>query len=271
MGPIKRIIFTMAYILLHPKEVYRMVYSGKIQNKGLYEQLVKKANDLNGVGLETQTDKAIAVVDDSIIRKGNDYLRWYELFLNELRHKNITLLEFGCQGGNSLKLWENWFDSVTVIGVDLDEKCKLYETKNTHVVVGNSISQETYAQVKASSNSYTVIIDDASHAWGEQRCVLERYWELLEWGGYFIVEDLGCGCYGAYADCGYVPELIDGVPFFDYILNLTHVLRWNDNELKRRHLESIAGYSKQYLQIANTLEMIMYIPGAVILKKREKG
>ncbi len=263
---------TLAYIVSHPRDVYRLVYSSKIQYPSLYKRLVDDVNtthSLDMIGKIHSTDKASAMIKDSHFDKMHDYLRHYDVYFSQIRENKINILEFGCQGGNSLRLWEEYFPQGDVYGVDLDEKCKEFETDRTHVVVGNAVSDETYNELSNNPGKFNVIIDDASHAWGEQRFCLEKYWELLEWGGIYIVEDLGCGCYGAYSNKGYTPEIIDQVPFSVYATNIAESLRWISYE---QYCEKCLAnqFSKEMQAIMSTVDRMTFAHCIIMIHKIDR-
>lgn len=96
------------------------------------------------------------------------------------------------------------------------------------------MSKETFQTLTAGNRKFDIIIDDASHAWGEQR---------------------------------FKPKLVDTVPFFDYMLNLSHILRWTEQEKREECLNQFAEYSPQVHNIVRTLDMLSIVPGAMILKR----
>lgn len=267
-----RILKTFVYSLCHPREVYRLVYSSKIQYPSLYARLTSDQNDkktLDMLGKIHATDKASAMIKDSHFDPMHDYLRQYEIYFNYLRDEKIRLLEFGCQGGNSLRAWYDYFQEGRIYGVDLNPECKRFENDRTKVVIGNAVGDDTYSTL-AEEGKFDIIIDDASHAWGEQRYSLEKYWNLLEEGGYYIVEDLECGVYGEYYNKGYVPEIIDEIPFSEYALNISRYFRWQKNDLKGNRKRAWEEYSNELKNVLDSLDMITFSPSIIIFRKKKK-
>ena len=265
-----RFVKTFGYILTHPKDVYRLVYSSKIEYPSLYKRLtddVSKEKSLDMIGKIQSTDKASAMIKESHFDKMHDYLRHYETFFRDIRYSNIKLLEFGCQGGNSLRMWESYFSKGQIYGVDLNEKCKSFETERTTVVVGNAVGEDTFKEL-SKQGGFDIIIDDASHAWGEQRYCLEKYWNLLKSGGYYIVEDLECGCYGEYYNKGYVPEIVDREPFFEYAQKLTGILRWVTLE-QANNKYNWQEYPDEFRNIQESLDSVVYAPCIIIFRKKQ--
>lgn len=270
-GRVRKSIKTFGYMMTHPEAVFKLVYACKIQYPSLYKKLTDDVSDqkkLDMIGKIQQTDKASALLRDSEFDSANDYLRHYDMFFSQIRGDSIRLLEFGCQGGNSLRMWEDYFRNGEFYGVDLDEKCKAFETDRTHIIVGNAVAESTHS-ILSQIGTFDIIIDDASHAWGEQRTCLEYYWDLLNVGGYYIVEDLECGCYGEYYNKGYTPDIVDRAPFFEYALDISKVLRWGD--VKRyREKTYWEERPKEFANIQETLDSMYFSHSIIIFRKREK-
>lgn len=220
-------------------------------------------------GVKHETDKASFLLVESKSYDVHDYLRHYEQWFQPIREEHGILLEFGCAGGNSLRLWEDYFPYIEIWGVDLSENSVNYATERTHIVVGDATSQDTCDTLWRGMGDRlpNVIIDDASHAWSDQRRTLELCWEKLVPGGIYIIEDLECGAAGTYAESGYVPSVLDTQPFFDYILDRCRILRWPSHGLKleERIHSQLPEIAKK---IEEELDTCQFIPGAVILRKK---
>lgn len=182
--------------------------------------------ELDTYGLLYETDKASLLINDGYISLPHDYLRHYEMLFKDFRDKAITLIEFGCAEGASLRLWEDYFQRATIYGVDIVTKAQYFVTDRINIVIGNAAEQDTYDTIEQDleGKQPTIIIDDASHAWSEQRITLMMFWKMLDPGGIYIIEDLECGTQGAYS--GYKPAIDDAQSFFEFIQDRCRVLRW---------------------------------------------
>ena len=127
--------------------------------------LSEQGSTLDRMGFVHGTDKACILQQGERVRVAHDYLRHYEFLFQSFRAEKFSLMEFGCQRGNSLRMWEQYFPNAEIYGVDLDESTKQYEKGRVHIVVGDATSQETHDTLKAACESAFIIIDDASHAW----------------------------------------------------------------------------------------------------------
>src|SRR5580700_11200432 len=65
------------------------------------------------------------------------YTRQYARYFAPLRQLPIRLLEIGIYGGASLKMWEAFFPSARIYGIDLNPQCKRFETERTKVFIGD--------------------------------------------------------------------------------------------------------------------------------------
>ena len=265
-----KVVHTQAQFLINTghwnasEEDSRLVKLKKVLNS----ILAASRMTLDLYGVYHGTDKASFVVENNEINLGHDYLRHYEMLFSPFRFQEMLLVEFGCFRGDSLRMWQDYFPKADIVGVDIDESVKVNEGGRIHIVIGDAASRDTYDAVQdyAGKRSPFIILDDASHAWSDQRRSLEMFWEMLAPGGFYVIEDLECGSYGAYAD--YVPQVLDSQPFFDYIRDRCHILRWPAYDIGQtmdiRHTQLPKNISK----FEDELDACLFLPGAIILRKR---
>lgn len=117
------------------------------------------------------------------------YHRFYPWFLNHLRGENINLLEIGIDRTESLKLWNGYFDSVNLHGIDIDEK-EFSEAKVTLHKIDQSNASELENFVATVGIKFDVILDDGSHVPEHQILTINKLWELVKPGGIYIIEDI---------------------------------------------------------------------------------
>ncbi len=232
------------------------------------DALLASVNSLDLIGFKHGTDKASLIDDEYGVRLGHDYLRHYEFFIDRFREQSMDLIEFGCFRGQSLRMWKEYFPKAEIYGVDLDENVVQYEEERIHIIIGNATKFETFETIKNALGDRRpfVILDDASHAWSDQRMSLELFWRMLAPGGFYIVEDLECGSDGAYKN--YPPEVFDSQPFFNYVQSLCSLLRWAPN--RRAFVSKDLAFNQLpelIRKIQITLDACYFVPGAVILQK----
>jgi hypothetical protein len=134
------------------------------------------------------------------------------------------------------------------------------------VVIGNAAEKDIADQLGEVYKGFDIIIDDASHAWGDQRVTFENCWGLLSQGGYYVVEDLVCGSLGAFPN--YPPKVVDSQPFINYVKDRMDILNWCPDwnpEYNRNHFEQLPD---KIQRIEREIDSVMSIHGACIIRKR---
>lgn len=260
----------------HVKEIlkyalWRLTGCGKYVNiKDVREKVDLLLQDggsvLNKIGFVQGTDKSSIVPVRSNMIEAHDYLRHYESLFVQFREEKFSLIEFGCAGGSSLRTWEKYFPNAEIYGVDLDENAKRHETERIHIVIGDAASKDTYDTLRAAAGQALIIIDDASHAWGDQRRSFELFWDMLSPGGFYAVEDIECGTLGAYP--AYPPKVLDAQPFNDYMHDLSKFLRWPSYGEPEKKTYNFSHLPAQIQKIEREMDMCMFIPDAVIVRKK---
>ncbi len=257
------------------KKLLREIYSDWLNANDLKkraEQLVT-GNDrcLDRYGFVQETDKASLLVDGDTIKPAHDYLRHYDFFFHAFRNNKLNLIEFGCYRGSSLKMWREYFPYGNIYGVDLDEDARQYETDRIHIVVGDATSPNTLGDIRGrmpEGECPFIIIDDASHAWADQRRSLELFWPFLEQGGFYVIEDLECGTLGAYPD--FPPAVQDAQSFSDYMHDRSRILRWPADVLPRCDMSYLDHLPAAARQLEVEMDFCIFIPGAIIIRKKKK-
>ena len=235
--------------------------------KAKLSRLVSEQSSLlDKTGFLHGTDKASLQAVSSSFRIAHDYLRHYDFTFNSFRDKKFSLIEFGCSKGNSLRMWEQYFPNADIFGVDLDESARQHEKGRVHIVIGDAASQDTYNKLQASAGKAFIILDDASHAWSDQRRSFELFWDMVEPEGFYVIEDLECGSLGAYP--AYPPKVLDSQPFNEYIHDRSKILRWAPDrqpEINSYHFNHLPEHIQK---IEREMDMCTFIPGAIIIRKK---
>ena len=229
--------------------------------------LSEQGSNLDRLGFIQGTDKA-SLMDVSgycTTDGANDYLRHYDFLFQAFSGGKFSLIEFGCLKGDSLRTWEQYFPNAEIYGVDLDESTKQNEKGRVHIVVGDATSQETYETLKAETGGAFIILDDASHAWGDQRRSFELFWDLVRPGGFYVVEDLGCRAIGVFPQ--YPPKVIDSQPFFEYMQDRCEFLRWATSVEPERNSYHFEQLPEHIQKIEREMDMCIFFPGTVVIRK----
>ena len=238
------------------------------------EQLISEQSSiLNKIGFVHNTDKASIWKADGYLGISHDYLRHYDYLFSQFRAEKFSLIEFGCQEGNSMRMWEQYFPNAEIFGVDIDEAAKQHEKGRVHIVIGDATSPETLAALKAQTGgSAFIILDDASHAWSDQRRSFELFWDMLTPGGFYVIEDLMCASAGAYPK--YSPKILDAQPLFKYMQDRSEILLWSPSKsyawdaVKEEDTPRFKYLPEHIQKIEREMDMCIFIPGAVVVRKK---
>lgn len=126
----------------------------------------------------------------------HSYIDVYEILLEPYRKTAINVLEIGLFKGNSLRMWQQYFEG-HVFGVDCDEtphdgmadlrgmiasgdfNIKIFDATNAELV------KQHFGEMK-----FDVIIEDANHQLSQQVEMYNIFKEYLAPGGIYIIEDI---------------------------------------------------------------------------------
>ncbi len=220
-------------------------------------------NILDNLGKKYNTDKASTFLCQDKTYQGHDYLKYYELFLKELVNEEFTLTELGCFTGASLRMWKEYFPKAHIVGVDLNPNLKTLEEENINFICSNATAEDLPAKLTQFSN-IKCIIDDCSHAWGEQRLSFEMLFPILISGGYYIIEDFEWGALGAYN----MPKVLDAQVFWDYVMDRMKILRVSENRNPKAYRPFFNHLPKHIQDLELSIDMAITIPGSIIFRKK---
>ncbi len=141
------------------------------------------------------------------IWKWEHYFNIYQDHFHKFVGQEVTILEIGIYSGGSLEMWKSFFgDKCQVIGVDIEEACRVYENDFTRIFIGDQESRAFWGELKKQVDGVDIIIDDGGHSSEQQRITLEEMLSCLRPGGVYICEDI----HGKYSQFGkYVSRLAE--------------------------------------------------------------
>ena len=159
--------------------------------KGIYESL-------DSIACRMETDKAS--VFTRTYAKPKNYCVHYQRFFDELRMEPIKLIEIGAAGGESIRLWLEFFPNAHVWGIDIVQNTNEWNTvgAKTHprytFIHGDQSDPTLWACLAADTGgNWDIVIDDGSHMAKDIINAFEAGWQFVRSGGWWCVEDLGCG------------------------------------------------------------------------------
>lgn len=134
------------------------------------------------------------------------YTEYYEELFNTFRREPISILEIGVDGGESLKVWHDWFynPETKIYGIDIQDK-KLVLFPRTQLFITDATSPNAVYDITKVSGAFDIIIEDASHYSKDQKKLLELWFPHLKPKGIWITEDTHSGYHYPWNDQGELP------------------------------------------------------------------
>jgi len=124
------------------------------------------------------------------------YTPHYQFHLKKFKYRKIKLLEIGVggyksplKGGNSLRMWKNYFPFGKIYSFDIYDKKKLQESR-IKIFQGSQVDEKFLNQMINEIGEIDIIIDDGSHINSHVINTFELLFPYLKDGGIYIIEDL---------------------------------------------------------------------------------
>lgn len=135
---------------------------------------------LTDIALHYGTDKA-----------QHTYTQFYETLFVPLRKKPIKLLEIGVAGGESMKVWNDWFQhrESKFYGVEIQDRPLPDLGPRTQVFITDACSPNAVYDITNAIGKLDIWIDDGSHYVKHQKQAMELWWPHINSGGLAIIED----------------------------------------------------------------------------------
>jgi autotransporter strand-loop-strand O-heptosyltransferase len=174
----------------------------------------------------------------------------YVKIFEEMRNKEISLLEIGIDEGKSLNVWKDYLKNAKIFGLDINRE---FSHDRGYVFKADQNNLSDLEKITLELKSCEVIIDDGSHNPQHQIKTFNYLFEnLLENGGYYIIEDVETSYWNPTSKLyGYEIGYLNVV---DYFGKLTHNVNYKyngfDNNLK--------------------IESIMFTSNCIVIKKLKK-
>jgi hypothetical protein len=123
------------------------------------------------------------------------YTPHYEATLAHLRLEKFTLLEIGIggysrggQGGESLRMWRDYFPHASIIGLDIHDK-SFVEDDRIRVYQGDQSDPDILSRIVTENPDVKVVIDDGSHVSAHIIASFNALFPLLPHDGIYAIED----------------------------------------------------------------------------------
>lgn len=125
----------------------------------------------------------------------HSYLETYEKLFEPFRH-GCSMMEIGLALGDSVKLWDKYFEKSFITGVDIsivfetvDMETRITENKNWIDFIEADATKEEFARVFR-SGTFDIVIDDGSHMEADQIKTFQLLKSKMKPGGIYVIEDI---------------------------------------------------------------------------------
>lgn len=116
------------------------------------------------------------------------YLETYDRLFQPFQ-KGCRMLEIGLALGDSIKLWDRYFENSTIVGVDISIVFTPEQYKNdVRIIEANATRPEFLDDIEYLS--FDLVVDDGSHMENDQVATFELLKNKMNKGGIYIIEDI---------------------------------------------------------------------------------
>lgn len=124
------------------------------------------------------------------------YIPYYENHFKAIKNYRLKILEIGIGGyhdplvgGESLRLWSDYFRKSIVYGIDINDKSPLKE-KKIKIFTGSQNDPDFLTEIAEQHGPFDIIIDDGSHISEHVITSFKVLFSYLNNDGIYVVEDL---------------------------------------------------------------------------------
>jgi cephalosporin hydroxylase len=126
-----------------------------------------------------------------VIHKWEHYFPIYERHFAPWRGRTLTFFEIGVARGGSLPLWRRYFGPLaTIVGLDIDPRCKAHEGDGVAVRIGDQSDPAFLQAVMDEFGAPDIVLDDGSHQMADIRASFDILYPRVPKNGVYMVEDL---------------------------------------------------------------------------------
>jgi demethylmacrocin O-methyltransferase len=111
------------------------------------------------------------------------YDKLFEPFRN-----GCTMMEVGLAMGDSIDLWDRYFENSRIVGIDLSIVFKMKKYRNMVQLIEADATMEVPRMINGLR--FDIIIDDGSHQEAHQFATFRLFKNRMNPGGIYVVEDI---------------------------------------------------------------------------------
>lgn len=198
---------------------------------------------------------------------GHNYVAIYDPLFTPFRQDTFNFLEIGIYRCGSHKMWRDYFPNATIYGIDIRQKV-IDKYKHEERLMLQQVDQGDKQQLIKYANSspqWRVIVDDGSHKSSHQKLTFDVFWDSIEPGGYYVIEDTHTSFWMNHPKIEFVDckvTLVEKMLRMANEVSATPYYKgaYSNYFLRRKH-EDLTKYQDE-------VEYILFRMGLIILKKR---
>lgn len=198
-------------------------------------------NNIKAIGSWNNLNR-IAEIYGSETWGSHFYTPHYKLHLGRFKYRRVKLLEIGvggykkpAKGGNSLRMWKNYFPFGRIFSIDIYDKSILQE-KRIKIFKGHQADENFLNEVINEIGDLDIIIDDGSHINEHVIKTFNLLFPKLKDGGIYVIEDTQTSYWDDFG--GDSQDLDNSKTLMNFFKSLTDTL--NNKEF------IIPGYKQSY-------------------------
>ncbi len=184
---LKRVLPSDSYRNLSEKWNTRLL--PVIHNRAHLTKVRWSQPSLQEIGRYHGTDKAAA----SHSFNGKSFLEVYDSYVSVFRRRTANVLEIGVLNGASLRSWRDYGARWNLFGIDINPEAKLAIGPRIAIEIGSQDDTAFLRSCFGREKRFDVVVDDGSHVNPFTIASFNTlFHERLNYGGIYIIEDLGC-------------------------------------------------------------------------------
>jgi hypothetical protein len=118
------------------------------------------------------------------------YTDVYEGFFYPMKDSARKVCEIGVLEGASLKMFEEYFGSAVIYGIDIQDASRLNSDRVKTFIADQSDRKQLASFAEANGSGFDLILDDGGHSMAQQQISLACLFRDVRPGGYYVIEDV---------------------------------------------------------------------------------